>query len=366
MKIAMINTVRTQRNGITNVIFNLLGAMGEDIRVDLVSIHEPEASYYEAVAARGGQLHVVSRSIRHPARYVKQLSALIQNEGYDIVHAHGNSTTLALEMVAAKRAGCPVRIAHSHSTGCKYKALHRLLGPVFQKTCTHRLACGEAAGKWLYGERAFTVVNNGIETERFAFSPEARQTVRQALGIPAEAPVLGHTGIFNENKNQSFLLEILAAKEAPEDLELILLGDGPMRETVEEKAAELGLTERVHFVGNVADVENYLSACDLFALPSRFEGLPLSLVEAQASGLTCLASDTVTREADMTGGLCFLPLDAGAAVWARALKAALPERREASVRAVERIVARGYDIAAEAAKLKEYYRKAVEERGTKR
>lgn len=363
MKIAIVNTVRTRRNGITNVICNLLSAMDREIRFDLICTSEPEAGYAEMMAQRGGQLHVVSRSMRDPMGYVRRLKDLLVREGYDAIHVHGNSATMALEMLAAKKAKCPVRIAHSHSTGCKYRAVHKLLWPVFQKHCTHRLACGEAAGKWLYAERDFTVVNNGIDTRRFAFDPVKRNSVRQDLGISPDSPVLGHVGIFDDNKNQSFLLDVLAASAA--DARLILLGDGAMRAAVEEKAAALGLADRVHFAGSVADVENYLSACDLFLLPSRFEGLPLSLVEAQASGLRCLVSDAVTREADMTGNIRFLPLDSPAA-WAAAIEEIPADREAVSADAVKKIIARGYDVRTQGEMLKDYYRRAAEERGTER
>lgn len=359
MKLLYINTVPTERNGVTNVICNLLGAMDtEGLTADLLCINEPERRYRELAAGWGGSVHVLSRSISHPIRYVRRLKKLLKEGGYEAVHVHGNSATMALEMLAARLAGVRVRIAHSHNTTCRYMTVHRLLSPLFQALCTHRLACGEEAGKWLYGKRDFTVINNGVETARFAYCPENRQELREKLGIGAGKVLLGHVGTFNEAKNQGFLIEMLA--RLPEGYALVLVGEGPLRGSLEEKAQALAPGGRVCFAGVTDRAEDFFSAFDLLVMPSLYEGLPLTLVEAQSSGLPCLVSDRITKEVDMTGLLRYLPLEQEA--WTEAVKAAAAsERQEASRQAVEKIRAAGYDVRDEAAKLKLFYRKALAE-----
>lgn len=360
MRLLIVNTNVMVADGITNVIRNLFCAMDRaDIYVDLVAINEPPESIRALFEAEGGCVHVLPRSMRHPLRYLNALRRVIKKGHYDAVHVHGNSATLVLEMVAAWLAGCKVRIAHSHNTTCKSMTVHRLMTPVFRALCTHRLACGDAAGKWLYENRDFTVVNNGIDTDRFAFSQEARQQIRKQYAFADDQVVIGHVGIFNEAKNQSFLIDILSCLD--EKYRFLLIGDGHLRKTVEEKAAVMGLADRVVFAGVTDRVPDYLSACDLIVMPSLYEGLPLALVEQQTNGLQCIVSDNITREADKTGNLTFLPLSAGAQHWADVVQALqLPERREeASCSATEKIKDCCYDIHTEAAKMLAYYKQAT-------
>lgn len=367
MRVLMINTVDTNRNGITNVIFNLCQAIDKkDLVIDYVSINEPAHVYVQQIEAGGGHLFVLSRRMNRIGAYIGGLRDLIRQGNYDIVHAHGNSATLVLEMLAARKAGCRICIAHSHSTSCRSLMLHKLLNPFFQCCCTHRLACGEEAGKWLFGNRPFKVVNNGVRTERFAFQPDSRQAFREHYGFRKEDLVIGHVGEFNDAKNQEFLVEVLAKLTSiNEDFRLLLIGDGPLREKVEEKVAEFGLMERVLFAGVTDRIPEHLSAVDLIVMPSRYEGLPLSLIEAQASGLHCVVSDNITHEVDKTGNLIFLPLDSGATYWAEIIaKMQLSKDRNTLCdEAIKKIKACGYDIYTEAVKLKEYYLQAIRERG---
>jgi len=232
MKVLMINTVPTERNGITAVIFNLLRAMDlTDLRIDYLAINQPAPMYETQIAQAGGKLITLRRSIANPMRYLKDLRKVIGEEKYDIVHVHGNSATMVLEMIAARQAGCKVRIAHSHNTTCTYMAVHKLLKPVFLRLCTHRLACSESAGKWLFPGRSFTVVNNGIDTKRFAFDAQARQQLRRQLGIGEDCRLLGHVGLFNDAKNQGFLIDLLKElADAGEPYKLVLVGQGNRKE----------------------------------------------------------------------------------------------------------------------------------------
>lgn len=364
MRILAINTVPTERNGITNVIFNLYEAMDmQGFVVDYVAIREPEPVYAERIRQWGGQVFVVPREIRRPFSYLRKLEALIRKGKYDVIHAHGNSATLALEMLAARMAGCSIRIAHCHNTTCRFVMLHKLLLPVFRSSCTHALACGTAAGRWLYGGNSFAVVNNGVNTERYAFQEKARRNLREKYQIGNEEILIGHVGVFNEAKNQSFLTDILAELRAQEDkYRLMLIGDGALRPSVEEKAVRLGLQERIIFVGETDQVAAYLCACDLMVMPSLFEGLPLSLIEAQANGLQCVVSENITREVDKTGNITFVPLEGGAGQWAQVIRE-IPQqndRAECSDKAVRDIRNCGYDIAQNSADLRRYYQRIVE------
>lgn len=363
MKILVIKLNPFLREGITNVVMNLFHAMDkQDMSMDVLGVYPVGENYAEQIRAGGGQVFYLDRTMRHPVRYVRQLKQLICTQGYDAIHVHGNSSTMALEMIAGKLAGCKVRIGHSHNTVSSYMTIHKLAKPAFNRYCTHRLACGVEAGKWLHEDKPFMVVNNGINTDRFAFRKTARTQIRQKYGVSEQESVIGHVGRFNKAKNQAFLVEIvkeLTNRDFP--CRLMLIGEGDLRESVEQKAKELGIADRVIFAGETDRVGDYLSACDLLAMPSLFEGLPLSLVEAQANGLQCVISDHITREVDKTGNVVYLPLDGALALWADTVeKLAQPvDREKVSQEAIDKIIACGYDIQTEAAKLKEYYRQAI-------
>ena len=359
MRVLMVNTVPTDRNGITNVIGNLVRNIdGQDLQVDYLSVQTREASCLQPITDRGGKVYEFPRSTRGALGYIWKLSRLIRREKYHIVHAHGNSSTLALEMVAAWLGGCKVRIAHSHNTSCKFMTAHKLFKPLFHLLCTHRLACGTQAGQWLFGKRTFTVVNNGIDTRRFGYCQVAGNRIREELGLQAHQKVVGHVGLFNEVKNQTFLVDILEQLlRHSSAYVLLLVGEGSLRQQIQQKVARLGLSEKVIFTGATDRVAEFLSACDLIVMPSLHEGLPVTLIEEQANGLQCIVSDTITREVDKTGNLMFVPLTADAKHWAQKVHTLpLPEDRQlASQMAIEKIKACGYDSHSEAEKLKQYY-----------
>lgn len=360
MKLLIVSTVKYRKNGISSVIDNYYSdPVFAHWEIHFLFPTGSDEAMIRQLQANGRQVHLRSRSMKRSAQYCTEVAKLVKREGYDAVHVHGNSATMALEMMGAALGGCKVRMAHSHNTTCKHIAAHKLFNSVFQKLCTHRLACGTDAGKWLYGQREFTVVNNGVDTRKFSFDPAARDRVRQRYAVAEDTCLIGHVGSFNAQKNQSFLPDVLQL--LPRDTyRLMLIGDGELRPDAEQKAAAMGLKDRVIFVGQVSDVSEYLSACDCIAMPSLYEGLPLTLIEQQANGLRCVVSDRITREADKTGNLTFLSLE-DPACWADAIRKLPEANREAMSRsAAEKIAAAGYDIHTEAAKLKKFYQQAVE------
>ena len=361
MRLLIINTNPVGSDGVTNVIRNLFSKMNKaELQTDIVVVNEPNESFRKMFEDENGKVFIVPRSTKHSFRYIFELKKIIKNGKYDVIHAHGNSATMALEMLAAWLAGCKVRIGHSHNTTCVYKRAHHLLKPLFLLLCTHRLACGEEAGRWLFGKKPFWVVKNGVDTMRFAFSSSARALIRHQYGIDEGQKLIVHVGLFFKRKNQSFIVDMMP--HLSHSYKLMLIGEGDTLPIVLNKAAEMGLQDRVIFVGVTDRVEDYLSASDLAVMASLYEGLPLTLVEQQTSGLPCISSENITREVNITGEVKFLSLDLGAEAWADAVTAlTLPENREdASAQAIEKIKANGYDIYAEAEKLRQYYFDAVE------
>lgn len=248
--------------------------------------------------------------------YLKSLKKLINETGYDVIHAH-TMFNCGWAMLVGWLCGVPVRISHAHSALLEersvktraYEALMRMFILLFS---TELVACGKKAGERLYGKKAFNkkgkLILNGINVKSFKFDDEKRQLMREKLSL-SEAFVIGHAGHLYTVKNQIFLIELLPGilKRAP-NARLLLLGDGPDRTMLEEKARKLGVIDKVIFTGNVTNVSDYLSAMDVFAFPSLYEGTPLSIIEVQSNGLPCVISDTVPNDVFLTDLIISTPL----------------------------------------------------------
>lgn len=361
MRILLINTVPTEKNGITNVMFNYLRAMNTDEMVfDFVSLNQPDDYYVHEVERKGGQVFVIPR-LEGVFKYWNSLRNLICKNNYDVVHIHGNSHTTILELTAANAAGCVVRMVHAHNTTCTHVVVHRLLTPVFNHLYTYGLACGEDAGRFMFGKKPFTVINNGVDTDKFAFRPEKRQMVRKQYGFEG-CKVIGHVGYFSKAKNHQWIIEVFRSLlEADKDYRLLLIGDGELRGDIEEKAKYYGILNRITFTGIIENVDEVLNAMDIVLMPSLFEGLPLTLIEQQANGLQCVCSDAITTEADKTGNLRFISLDKSAEEWASEVDSFLQiEGRELRSRnAIEKIRESRYSIQEEADQLQSLYKRLI-------
>ena len=358
MKVLIVNSVPTRKSGITNVIFNYLSALDiTGLTIDILAINNPDESYFQKVREKGGSLYVLPRNSKTICQYFWGLIRLIKKNKYDAVHIHGNSHTLVLELLAAKMAGCRIRIVHAHSTSCKYVIIHKIMTPLFNCLCTHRLACGRDAGIWMFGKYNFKVFNNGIDTERFAYSEKNRENIRNKINV-VKSTIIGHVGYFQKVKNQTFLIKVFSELQKKQrDYFLVLIGDGPLRHEVEALAAKLDVIDRVLFTGNIDNVDAFLSAIDLIVMPSLFEGVPLTLVEQQANGLQCVVADTISKEVDKTGNIHYLSLDDNLRTWVDCIDSieCMKNRKMRSETSITKIKACGYDINTEAKKLREFY-----------
>ncbi|MDO4493099.1 MAG: glycosyltransferase [Clostridia bacterium] len=354
IRVLEIVTTRFAANGISQYVLTHLDGLGGDIVCDVVAINEPDKELAARVTARGGNLFVLPMRNKSPLAYIRKLKKIIRLGKYDIVHAHGNSSTLLTEMIAAKSAGVPVRIPHAHNTRCKQKALHVLLRPFFNAAYTDGAACGRAAGRFLFPRNGFTVLKNGIDTERFRFDPAERARLREELHAE-DKRILLHVGSFNEQKNQTFLIKPFRdALEKDPQLLLLLAGNGERQSAVRAEAERLGVKDKVVFLGRRDDIESLLSCADVFVMPSLFEGFPISLVEAQCAGLPCLVSDAVTHDAAILQTVRFLEPDPK--VWTRAiLNSRLLEYDRTT--ACEIVRGAGYDREETAGELGAFYRK---------
>ena len=285
----------------------------------------PESEYHQAVASLGPITGddqgltvlgpVVQGGVPFGKHSMRDMVHFFEVKSPDIVHIHCNNGTGLLCAEAARRAGIGIRVVHSHNSSLGSGEVWKRAGDgalklLYSNSPTVRVACSKVAGDWLFGDKPYVVIRNGIDLERFAFSPEQRALVRKELGIPEESYTIGLVGAGIPVKNTSFAIELLARlREDGRDARLILLGEGEESEALVHLAVGLGVAPWTHFTGTVSDAWRYYSAMDCLVMPSFYEGLPISLIEAQANGLNCVVSDTVSREADVTGIVSFLSLD---------------------------------------------------------
>ena len=349
------------RAGLETMLMNYYRHMDRDeIQFDFLT-HRPERSDYDDEIERlGGRVFYAPRL--YPQNYAAYFSFMKvffrEHPEYRIVHAHIDAMSY-LPLLAAKRAGVPIRIAHSHSTSIdrdlKYpiKQGFRLLLPT---AATHRFSCGQAAGEFLFRGKNFKLIPNAVESEKYRPDLLLRARVRAELGL-TDKLVLGHVGRFSYPKNHEFLLDVFAAAlRKDENVRLLLIGAGENEAAIREKVRRLSLTEKVLFLGSQAEVARFYQAMDVFVMPSRFEGVPLTGVEAQFAALPCVFSDRVPTEVAFTENCCFLPLAAGADMWADHVLAHAKDERTA----VPLNGAR-YDIHAAADMLADTYRQLLSE-----
>lgn len=352
--------------GMENFLMNLYRRMDRrDIQFDFLVHHAREGLFDSEILDLGGRIHhlPVLDDFRLP-RYRKQLRFFFAaHPEYRIVHGHLSS--LAMFYLGAARAqGVPWRIAHSHGDsfvrspkGCAKYLLFRGAA----RNANARFACSEKAGQYLFGGRPFQVWRNAVEPERFAYDPAARAEARRALGLRPDDRLIGHVGRFNPQKNHAFLVEAFRRVYRQEPAaRLLLVGGGELTEKVRAQVARAGLAQAVLFAGVRRDVEQLYQAMDAFVLPSRFEGLPLTGVEAQYAGLPCLFSDVVTREVRISPEAAFLPVGAGSEdLWAQQMLSCCRDARQA--RHAARVDSDAFDSAGVARALYDCYARMEEQ-----
>lgn len=355
MPIRMLHIVTYMgRGGLETMLMNYYRAIDRaKVQFDFLTHRDFRADYDDEIEALGGKIFRLPNLNPFSRSYLGALDRFFrEHPEYRIVHSHLDCMS-AIPLKAAKKHGVPVRIAHSHSSR-QDRDLKYPLKLLFKRSipgqATQLFACGKEAGKWMFGTDDFRVLNNAIDAERYRFDPVVRQEVRRELGIPADAPVVGHVGRFMAPKNHGFLLRIFA--ELPDHARLLLVGDGELLAENERLAEELGVRDRVIFAGLRSDVDRMLQAMDVFVFPSLYEGLPLSVIEAQAAGLPCLISDKVPIECKKTDLVTQIPLDASPAEWAEAVLSAAEAPRGDTLAQIRET---GFDIRANAEWLQNYY-----------
>ncbi len=323
---------------------------------------EKEGIFEKPLTEMGCRIHCVPPLKGMGIDYIKALWKIYKDGNYQVVHAHRGSRSFFVLLLAwAKRV--PVRIAHSHlAFEPDASIIKHIKTVVFKRLCrlfaTDLFACGDDAAKFMWGSCDPQKVNkmaNAIDTKRFRKALSKRDEMRRSLGI-TDKFVLGTVARIDKQKNPMYYLKVVQAlKNSDKKYVLLIAGAGPMEKEVKQRAIDLGIEDMVHFLGVRKDIPELLAAMDIFLLPSLFEGLPVTLIETQASGLPALVSDRVTKEMDKVGLIRFLPLDDDVSGWKNAIaRSRIVENRKDYA---EKVLEAGYDISDQANKLGEFYLK---------
>lgn len=347
--------------GVEMVVMNYYRNIDRDkVQFDFFALEGSSIPQRDEIEKMGGRVYVVPK-YTHLVQYEKEIQRIFRENNYKIVHSHMNTLSV-FSLYGAKMVGIPNRILHNHSTAgtgeTKKNIMKYILRPFAKVFPTELCACSKFAGEWIYGKRTdFKVFNNAIDLKKYQFNQEKRQSIRKKLGIENKK-VIGHVGRFCYQKNQEFLIDIFQVlANKCDDAVLLLIGEGETEPIIREKASALGLKDRVLFLGKQEDTSSFYQAMDVFVLPSRYEGLGMVAIEAQASSLPTLCSTEVPQEAKVLPSTLFLKLEDGPEVWANAIMSvdSRCERKDTS----DELRKAGYDIKVEAIKLVAFYEKML-------
>jgi glycosyltransferase involved in cell wall biosynthesis len=253
-------------------------------------------------------------------KYILALRKLIINHSYSVIHVHGNSSTMGIELFTGKHYGIPIRIAHCHNSKCEHKTLHKILNVEFKNSYTQAVACSDLAGEWIFGKGNYDVLPNAIDINKFRFHSSVRNEFRKKLELDKDEILIGHVGNFNEQKNHKFLIEIFNSFQEKNKSQLLLIGTGVLIEDIKRQVELLGIQSKIHFLGLRDDVNCWMQAMDVFVLPSKWEGFGMVAIEAQASNLPVVASTEVPTVTRVTNSIKYLDLNSCVNDWNRAIQ----------------------------------------------
>ena len=295
--------------------------------------------YEDEIVAMGGKFYRIPSKSQDRKAFETQLTDIVKSGGYEYVLRITSNAMGFMDLKIAKQAGAKICAARSSNSsdgaGWKLWLAHRMGRLLYEKYVDAKFAPSDLAAAYTFGNKAYkagkvTILHNAVDLSVFRYDEAGRQAIRKEFGIADDTLLVGHVGRFMTQKNHSFLLKIFAemTKQTP-NAKLLLVGKGELEQELRMQVAELKLTDKVIFAGIRSDIPQVLSAMDMFVFPSLYEGMPNTVIEAQATGLPCVIADTITREADITGLVQYLPLTESLEIWAeKALGAVTAQRTD--------------------------------------
>lgn len=343
--------------GVESMIYNYCKLIKEEnIKWHILYQHEPDKKKLKEFEKIGFKLKRIPSKRKHPIKNFLESYKYFKKYDIDIVHAHMNIMNF-IPLIAAKMAKVKCRISHSHSCCLNETYLKKIFFKFLKKVIinysTMLIACGERAGKYLYGKNKFIILNNAIDLKKFSYNDRKRKELRKKLKISESDFVIGHVGRFSYPKNQEFLVKLFyLLKENNRNIKLILIGEGDDFLKIKSIVKAQDYNQNIFFPGTVDNVNDYYSCFDIFLLPSFWEGLPVAGIEAQVSGLYCIFSDGIDRSVILSKQQCeFCELELEK--WIKKLEELMKNKKEIDRKKVT--ISNEYDIYSQSKKLYRLY-----------
>lgn len=342
--------------GVDRLLFDFCTRMMGEMHFDFVVTSKREGILEKELREQGAQIFHIEQMSGNFVGYLRELNNIIKHGKYDIVHDHMNQAAMG-SMLVAKLNKVPVRIAHAHT--CIYneqfiRKIKRKIMVIICKSCaTNLCACGERAAYWMWGRKSVKkcyLMKNAINLNDFFYSSTKREYLRKKYNME-DCFVIGNVARLAPEKNQRFLIDVFRIiNNRLNNARLLFVGNGPMELELKERVNELKLKDKILFMGVRNDVSDLLNMLDVFVLPSKYEGFPVTLVEAQTNGLPVVASDRVTYESVLSKNFLYESIEANLEVWADGI---IGQRNQRSFEIDSRIYE--YDIDVEVERLKNFY-----------
>lgn len=354
---------KMNRGGLETFIMNVFRTIDrKKLQFDFLTQGEDSGAYDEEIKSLGGRIYQLPKRRSNIFRYNQAVNIFFESHPeYNAVHFHISSLSSGAVLKAAKKNKIRTRVVHSHNSRGPKAIYHRILHwwnqQSIKKWGTHYFSCSDLARTHLYGTKLSKnqvfVINNGIEAEKFIYNEQMREIVRENLNLQ-DRYAIGHIGSFSYAKNHEFLIDIFSKiRQMCPQAVLLLVGDGSLRPQIEKKIKGLRLEDSVKLLGIRSDIPELLQAMDVFVFPSLYEGLPVAGVEAQAAGLKCFFSDSITRQVDITGLIKYISLEEPTDHWAEEIM--VYQKGYHRKNTYSQIELAGFNIAGVAAQLERIY-----------
>ena len=361
IRILYVNGGTMDMGGISAYMMNYYRFIDKKrIQIDFI-VHGKYGVYDREIETLGGKVYHIPTKRENYIQNRIQIRSILSSGQYKIVHSHMDGMNGNLLREAAKL-HIPVRISHSHNTEFLTNNIlkilfHKYYRSIIPKYATELWACSSMAGRWLYGQgHTFEVIPNAIDTDKYAFNTKLRDQIRGKLGLRGKY-VIGHVGKISYQKNHAFLIKLFyEISQKKSDVVLMLVGDGDLRQKMEDLVEKYDIASKVIFMGQQDNVNELLNAMDVFVMPSIFEGLPVVLVEAQCNGLHCICSTNVPEESNITGNVEFITLSDNVNRWVTAIMS----NNQRDYEAKKKVVSKGYDIVSASKILEKTYFELLE------
>lgn len=352
--------------GIEKIIYDYYLHLNRDkFRFDFIVYGDEVGKLEKEFLKMGSNVYHIPPKKKSIYKSLSQMKKIILNGGYDVIHAHQQETGI-FPIYYARKANIKTRITHSHiafrEENKLEKLIYKIINPILKHMTTHYFACGLDAGRFLWGndlvqKNKVFIMNNAIDVKRFEFNQSLRQSIRKSLNIDNKL-VIGNVGRFSFQKNHEFLIKIFyEIYKSNKDSVLLLVGEGELEGKVRNLVNSLGIESAVKFVGYSDKIYELLQAMDVFVLPSRYEGLPIAIVESQASGLYSIVSENITKQVKLTDLVHYIPLSETPKYWSEYILNNINMEVKRN-RYSDEIIKKGYDINKTVKQLEEIYMSA--------